>query len=620
MAKKGPKNQPKQPKQLNTANHSNTTETTPTPTTISAITVPTDPGPPADITNPTQMPAPLSPSPRKLEPITDALSIERLVGLAKDSPPDSALGIAWKYAYEEGYNNGRKSLLQNLEKKLKEKFEEGQKEGIKKGRETYYGKGIVKGEYEEHMRWLAEGHGQHCLMPVPFRDDTGTQTDTPTTTMSVSTQTSLATSTAMPEARTLVENGVSARLATTVAISVQTSPYKAHIPSLATISTQTETGMSQHLEIDYPTRVATSQSPALLENGKNSKIITTNVTTSEFSPFFAVFSSQTPSVTSSDSTISSTTTTALETRSSTASFTQKVEKVENQSIFIKTTPQPSLPSIVEPIDDVTGVQTTLPTSNDAILHLPVTSRTASSPVTLLTPYCTGHEKSAPLCAVFESQAPTESLALTTIITALETCSETAGFTKSCQNVENSHTFTQNVPEPIVLGYSKCAEDFYSSPAPTATITAFETRSAPADSTKNHQKIEISPISNKNHPKSTVSDHFNWADDVALPPISSTIPTKYPRDLSGLRSSSSPKFPFSSLQRRRRKFNKNQSHFLNSKLQYHCHHTFPGSHFYSRNPHYHSKPRLPLSVSLDWDQDPRLANLSNALRALGWVRQ
>ena len=49
--------------------------------------------------------APVS-SPAAYKPITDDVSIERLVGLAKDSPSDSALGIVWKHAYEEAYQNG----------------------------------------------------------------------------------------------------------------------------------------------------------------------------------------------------------------------------------------------------------------------------------------------------------------------------------------------------------------------------------------------------------------------------------------------------------------------------------------------------------------------------------
>ena len=98
-------------------------------------------------------------SPAPYKPITDNVSIERLVGLAKNSQPNSALGIVWRHAYEEGYQNGRKEVLQNLGRKLEEK----DKEGVKKGQELYYGKGIVRGEYDEHERWKVAGHGQCCF-------------------------------------------------------------------------------------------------------------------------------------------------------------------------------------------------------------------------------------------------------------------------------------------------------------------------------------------------------------------------------------------------------------------------------------------------------------------------
>lgn len=43
-----------------------------------------------------------APTPPSYKPITDNTSIECLVGLAKNSPPDSALGIVWQYAFKEG--------------------------------------------------------------------------------------------------------------------------------------------------------------------------------------------------------------------------------------------------------------------------------------------------------------------------------------------------------------------------------------------------------------------------------------------------------------------------------------------------------------------------------------
>ena len=51
------------------------------------------------------MPAP-PPPPPSYKPITDDASIEHLIGLTKDSPPNSALGIVWRYVFEEGKRIG----------------------------------------------------------------------------------------------------------------------------------------------------------------------------------------------------------------------------------------------------------------------------------------------------------------------------------------------------------------------------------------------------------------------------------------------------------------------------------------------------------------------------------
>lgn len=72
-------------------------------------------------------------------PITDAPSIERLIGLARESPPDDVLGIIWRYAFEEGK-------------------EMGQLEGIEVGRDR------------EKRAWGAAGHGKTCItVPRPPR-------------------------------------------------------------------------------------------------------------------------------------------------------------------------------------------------------------------------------------------------------------------------------------------------------------------------------------------------------------------------------------------------------------------------------------------------------------------
>ena len=108
----------------------------------------------------------------------------------------------------------------------------------------------------------------------------------------------------------------------------------------------------------------------------------------------------------------------------------------------------------------------------------------------------------------------------------------------------------------------------------------------------------------------ISRHLNWADDATELPISSAVPTKQPRDLSSLRSRNFSKNLFSSLQRRRPKCNKNRNHFINLKSQYHHHHAFSSPFYHFQKSHYH--PQSPFSVTLNWDQDPHLADLGTAL--------
>ena len=264
MAKKSLKKQPEQPTIANSA-----TVSTTTPPSVS---------PSAPV---------LSPAPSPYKPITDNISIECLVGLAKNSPTDSALGIAWKHAYEEGFQNGRLALLQNLERKLEEKYKEGEKEGRKKG-ERYYGNGIVQGKYKEHNRWIVAGHSDCCLRPTTVLEESCTQMDSLDTTTSVSTQTestiavSSQTRTSSITTTLSTTTGTQTNLpATTMDAFIQTNPTitqsDCHIiqlpsssptsvsatpaASLATTGTQTTTTTSQHLEISTPTHIATMQSP-----------------------------------------------------------------------------------------------------------------------------------------------------------------------------------------------------------------------------------------------------------------------------------------------------------------------------------------------------------------------
>jgi hypothetical protein len=661
MAKKSSKKQSEQPI---TANSSNTATVLPTTGT----------------TPPLESPAAPVSSPAPYKPITDDVSIERLVGLAKDSPSDSALGIVWKHAYEEAYQNGRREILQDLRRKLEEKYSEGEKEGIKKGREKYYGKGIVRGEHEEHQRWIAEGHSQHCFTrAVADFEDTEVQTDPATVSSTISARkppisespTTYSTSGTQTSDLYAILHSSTDQFIQTNPISAQTSRHTIRPPissststsvsssaPTATIGTQTEARTSQHLEINCPAHGAILQSLVLPENRKNPKI----GSTSEIRPNIVVFSSPTPSVTSIDSPEPSTAITALEMRPTMANFAQKLEKLEKPTISNQITSKLLSSSLVGPTGDIARVYASQSTPNDVVLQLqsaPATTTTASSSEL---PAAIGDQKSVLSRAFFESQPPTVSTAPTSIAIALETrpklvdfekihqkveksakftqntpesivsdqskradntstppaptdvatdlktASETVGFMKKHENIEFSPNFTRKATEPIVSDNSKCADDTYTPPALATIIPDFETRSKKSSFTENDRNVE----------KSAVSTCFSWADDSEPLHSPSTAPTKHLRDFSSLRSSSPN--PFSSLRRRHRN-HKNSRHFNNFRSQFNCQHTNSNFcyHIPVRTP-YRSSHWQPHLSPLNWDQDPKLVDLSNALQALGWVRR
>ena len=157
--------------------------------------------------------------------------------------------------------------------------------------------------------------------------------------------------------------------------------------------------------------------------------------------------------------------------------------------------------------------------------------------------------------------------------------------------------------------------------PTASATAVlypETPSMIADFAQNQPEMQESIVFDQKQPKSPVLEGFSWAEDANSLPLLSTTPSKHPRDLSCLRSSSTN--PFSSLCRRRRKY-KNSSYFSNFRFNPNCQHILSNSCYHisvSHTPCHSIRSHPPLS--LDWDQDPRLADLSKALQALGWVHR
>ena len=123
-------------------------------------------------------------------------------------------------------------------------------------------------------------------------------------------------------------------------------------------------------------------------------------------------------------------------------------------------------------------------------------------------------------------------------------------------------------------------------------------------------------------------HFDWADDAASLPIA---PATQPRDLLVLRTDRQQ--PFGTLRRRTRR-RRAPSHFFSSSRKLFQPalppHVMSEPFIMRRHPSgiAHGKPiitipciaaHLPTSApNLDWDNDPRLSDLSCALQALGWI--
>ena len=296
------------------------------------------------------------------------------------------------------------------------------------------------------------------------------------------------------------------------------------------------------------------------------------------------------------STTPSTTTTAGKTDPKTADFAQKVEKVEKSPTSTQTTAIMPSNSPPAPTYNVTDVYTSIPALNICALR-PTTPSTYANSSHLP---ATGHQKSEPLCAIFESHSPKGSPKHTPIVTGLKTNPETADFIEKPQKIEylpisSKKSFNSSAPSVI-----KPAIDVIQA---NVNRTGSKTHLASAGSMENYPKSKKSPV----------LESFNWADDANTLPVIPTFPQHPPRDLSSLRSTSMD--PFLSLQRRHWHGHPKKRRNDPRRRRSYWHQSFPALHHSSRS----HTPFRTLN-SLDWDQDPRLADLSNALRALGWARQ
>jgi len=172
------------------------------------------------------------------------------------------------------------------------------------------------------------------------------------------------------------------------------------------------------------------------------------------------------------------------------------------------------------------------------------------------------------------------------------------------------------------------------PPPPRNNTSVQTIDADIQTSTSSSATTSTQTSVTTEPSPQVSC-LDWAEDAtSLPilpllPISSVSRQRIPRDFSSLRSSRPN--PFGSLQRRSKqsraqiasRLRQNVPALQSLSSHYRPPPMCPPSSFLKPQIPCHALKNAPLVSScisvLDWDQDPRLSDLSRALKALGWIR-
>ena len=333
-----------------------------------------------------------------------------------------------------------------------------------------------------------------------------------------------------------------------------------------------------------------------------------------------------------------------------ANFNQKPEKFEKPPFSNQITSKTPTPSVSEPTDDMARVYASRHTQNDVILQPQSTPATYSNASSSELPAAIGHQKSTLASAVFESQPPTVSAAPTSIVTALKMGSELFDFVKNYQKnrkVTNSHSKSHGTNHFRQFQvYRWCRH-------PTSTLHHHTSSRNAISDRRICKKSSKRPIFTQKRLPAFISGNLKLKDDDNLQnPLSLSQPLKRTqwRPVSSKTLNNHPfkfwtisngqmkqnhsqhhlqsllnapvtypafvlqqKNPFSSLCRRHRHHSRNLQQFFNPWSQFCCH-----SRYHSSIPYMPYNISQPPSVSLDWDQDPCLADLSTALRALGWI--
>jgi len=112
----------------------NSQKTSKTKQNKTAITTTSNNEPPPATISASPVPTPALSSP-PYEPITDNVSIQRLVKLAQDSPPDSVFRIVWQHAFEQGKEIGHSKGTTNGPKIDIDEVLAAYRRGVEKGRD-----------------------------------------------------------------------------------------------------------------------------------------------------------------------------------------------------------------------------------------------------------------------------------------------------------------------------------------------------------------------------------------------------------------------------------------------------------------------------------------------------
>ena len=178
--------------------------------------------------------SPVTPHPPVSDDIMHPASIERLIGLAKDSPPNSPLGIVWRHAFEEGkgigYSEGTR-LVNGLE------VNEITRIGVERGIE----RGIEIGRDRERRIWDAAGHSNTCITVARPPRGIAVQTEDPLPRFIA---------TAAVQVETLKQLPATPNLPPTLDIGVQSETP--HAPPLVSLST-TKTSAPSLTNVDIQT-------------------------------------------------------------------------------------------------------------------------------------------------------------------------------------------------------------------------------------------------------------------------------------------------------------------------------------------------------------------------------